>query len=235
MSKVDQIVRFADGVRSSTEIADLVGASPRYVRRVVAQLDLPRLPRGAQPGERNHQWISGRRIDLDGYVLVTAPDDHPTARERPDRRGKVMLEHRLVMERTLERPLGRREVVDHIDGLTLHNDPSNLRLFETNAAHLAATVRGRPTWSARGLTNIGTRSDLGRAYQPVDTYRLNRARGDVRLRAILRAALQLGIGSPFLLGSSPHLERAGIDPSFRSSLRRALDELESRWLEDHPQ
>lgn len=224
------IVRLADGTRSSAQIAEAVGLTPRYVRKVMLRLDLPRLNEGAQPGNANHQYKTGRRVDLDGYVLITAPADHPYARQRTNRVGKLIFEHRLVLEQKLGRYLRPEEVVDHIDGLTLHNAPENLRLFASNAEHLAETTTGRTKlWSAQGRQNIGARTDLGTAIQPVDSYHRRRKSGDVRLRQILLAMLQLGTDSPFLLGTHHHTKKAGIDLSSRSTIQRALDDLYARW------
>ena len=118
-----KIVALADGTRTSAEMAGLVGLTPRYVRKVLLKLDLPRRGEGAQPGAANHQYKTGRRIDLDGYVLVTAPKGHPYARHRANRDTKLIFEHRLVLEQKLGRYLLPEEVVDHVDGLTLHNSP----------------------------------------------------------------------------------------------------------------
>ncbi len=225
-----RIVALSDGTRSSVEIAKLVGLSPRYVRKVMLRLDLPRWGEGAQPGKENHQYKTGRRIDLDGYVLVTAPKDHPYARQRTNRSGKLIYEHRLVLEQHLGRYLLPEEVVDHIDGLTLHNAPENLRLFASNGEHLATTTTGRTKlWSAQGRQNIGTRTDRGKVLQRVDSYGQRRKSGDVRLRQILLAALQLGTDSPFLSGTLHHTKKAGIDLSSRSTIQRALDDLYARW------
>jgi len=225
-----KIVALADGTRTSAEIAGLVGLTPRYVRKVLLRLDLPRRGEGAQPGAANHQYKTGRRIDSDGYVLVTAPSDHPYARQRTNRAGKLIYEHRLVLEQKLGRYLLPEEVVDHVDGLTLHNAVDNLRLFASNAVHLKETTTGRAKqWSAQGRQNIGVRTDLGAKIQRVDSYHRRRKAGDVRLRQILLAALQLGIDSPFLLGSSHHTKKAGIDMSCRSTIQRALDDLYARW------
>lgn len=225
-----KIVELADGQRSSVEIAELVGLSPRYVRKVLLRLDLPRLHEGSQRGARNPQFQSGRRIDLDGYVLVTAPEGHPRARERAGRKASVIFEHRLVLEQSLGRYLRPEEVVDHADGLTLHNSPENLRLFSSNGEHLSQTTSGRPRlWTAAGRQNIGARTDLGTAIQRVDSYGQRRAAGDVRLLQILRAALQLGADSPYLLGTLHHTKKAGIDLSDRSATERALADLYARW------
>ena len=158
-------------------------------------------------------------VDSDGYVCL---------RTKPTR----VLEHRVVMEQELGRPLSTAEVVDHIDGITIHNAPRNLRLFESNAAHLSATLKKAPMLSRSGAVNTGIRSDLGREYQPVDIHRLRKARGDVRLRAILRAALELGTEHPCLSGTMHWLTQSGIDPESRRSLERAWDNLTSRYAED---
>lgn len=229
-----KIVALYDGKRSAVEVAKVVGLSPRYVRKVARRLNLDRLSVGAQPGKNNHQFVCGRRIDLDGYVLVTAPKDHPFARKRPGRENvSIISEHRLVMEQELGRYLDPKEAVDHIDGLTLHNHPTNLRLFQDNATHLRETITGIPKRiSLQGSLRIRLKNHLPKGFALVDTYGLRRKRGDVRLRQILRAALSLGIDSPFLLGSHYHLERAGIDSLERSRIEQALDDLLRRWEQD---
>ncbi len=50
--------------------------------------------------------------------------------------GKDILEHRLVMEEKLGRPLTDREVVHHINGNRLDNRIENLMLFSTNSEHI---------------------------------------------------------------------------------------------------
>ncbi len=236
-----KVAELYDGERTSKEIAEIVGLSPRYVRRIAKNLGLSRRGPGARRGELNHQFVCGRRIDRDGYVLVTAPEGHPNARKRPDRKGgAVMFEHRLVMENKLGRYLRPGEVVDHIDGLTLHNDPTNLRLYQTNGDHLHGTISGTPRhWSKSGrqntlsaLQNSKKCADQRTKIQRVDIYRLRRERGDVRLRRILLAAFELGIDSPYLLGTHRHLERAQIDWKKHPNLKRAWDELCERWERD---
>jgi hypothetical protein len=229
-ANTERIISLYDGTRSSIEIAQIVGLSPRYVRKIAIKFSLPRLGEGGRHGEKNHQFVSGRRIDFDGYVMVTAPEDHPYARLRSLRLAKTIFEHRLVMEQGLGRYLLPTEVVDHIDGLTLHNDPANLRLFQKNGDHLRETITGLPKRiSVSGIRNIKTRFDQPEDWKLVDTFYQRRARGDVRLRQILLAALKLGIDSPFLLGTSHHLKKAQIDCSSRSKIEHALAELNQRW------
>lgn len=228
-----KIFDLSDGVRSSAEIAELVGLSARYVRRLMERYDMPRLGHGAQPDSRNHQFVSGRRITLNGYAQITAPEDHPSARKRSGRNILLILEHRLVVEQHLGRYLLPEERVDHIDGLTLHNAPENLRLFANNAEHLRETLTGRvPRWSDAGFENMKLRHHRDVSLQLVDTHRQRRAAGAVRLRQILLAALSLGIDSPYLLGTTHHTTKAGIDMSSRSTIEHALDDLCRKWTWD---
>lgn len=235
-AQLSQIISLSDGVRTSVEIAQHVGLSPRHVRRLMHRYDLPRRKEGAAPGRLNHQFVSGRRIDLDGYVLVTVPSTHPHARQRTNRATKLMYEHRYVLEQTIGRYLLPEEVVDHADGLHLHNSSSNLRLFPSNAAHLRDTLAGKiPRWSKEGRMNILERFDPPVDRLLVDIYHQRKAAGDVRLHQILLAALSLGIDSPYLSGTTHHTTKAEIDMTSRSTIEHALADLYRRWGWDPPQ
>lgn len=120
---------------SCREMAPLLGCEAEKVRRALVELGLPRLPGKARP-DRNAFWRGGYTVDEQGYILKKCPD-HPQA----DAAGYVRM-HRLVMEEVLGRPLLRTEVVDHRNGDTSDNEPSNLRLFASNAEHLRATLTG---------------------------------------------------------------------------------------------
>lgn len=221
------VLSLSDGVKTSSEIARLAGCSEKYVQNILRNQNADRLPRGARSGRLNHSYRYGRTIDLDGYALVLAPSDHPNARK-----DWLILEHRLVLEKKLGRYLLPEEVVDHIDGLHLHNDPENLRVFATNADHLRETISGmRPNWSQEGIEKMRIPSHLRKGAPQVDSYRLRKERGDVRLLQILLAASRLGINSPHLLGTLHHLEKAQIDYSQQTTIERALDALypESSW------
>lgn len=230
MAIVEHIRRIADGTLSSKEIASIVGTTSKYVQSILLQYDLPRLSQGAQLGENNPAYIHGRRIDLDGYVLIRAPKDHPFARSRKGRNYGIIYEHRLVAEQKLGRFLQPAEVVDHIDGLHLHNHPDNLRVFPSNADHLRATITGNtPNWSQAGLEKMKTTLDQREGCQCVDTYSEKRKCGDVRLQQILLAWLQLGKDSPYLLGSRHWLEKAGISDFHDSSLQQHLQKIFLKW------
>jgi hypothetical protein len=228
-----KIISLYDGKLTSIDVAKIVGVGSRYVRKVAKKYNLERLHCGARFGEDNHQYVSGRRIDLDGYVLVTAPLGHPYARKISNRLGCIMFEHRLVMEKHLGRYLLPTEVVDHKNGLTLHNDPENLRVFQKNGDHLHETISGIPkNISVSGRRNIELRYHPDTNRTPVDIYYLRRERGDVRLLQILHAALKFGIDSPFLLGTHYHLEKKQIDWIYRPNLEQALNGLLQRWEQD---
>ncbi len=234
LARIERIRELANGERASQEIARIVGSSDKYVQRVMLDLDLPRRPQGAQLGVDNPSFAGGRRIDRDGYAVVTAPINHPHARIAKGKNIGHIREHRLVAEIALGRYLQDGEVVDHIDGLHLHNDPSNLRVFANNADHLRATISGQiPKWSDRGLGNMRLPHPQLASLIPVDSYRIERARGDVRLRQILLAWLRLEQDSPYLLGTRRWLERAGILDTSRSSLELHLLRLSSR-SDDNP-
>lgn len=225
-----RVKELADGTRSSIEIGEILGLRPRHVRKILLRLDLPRLPNFSPSGARNASFAGGRRITKSGYVIVSAPVGHPYARTLPGKNIPHIFEHRLVMEQKLGRYLLPSETVDHVDGLTLHNHPDNLRLFDCNANHLRATLTGKvPRWSEEGYQNMKLRHVQDVSQQRVDTHRLRTAEGVLRLRQILLAASILGIDSPYLLGTTRHTTKAGIDMSSRSTIERALGDLCQKW------
>jgi len=79
-------------------------------------------------GVEHPRWNGGRYI-RDGYIFILKPE-HPFANNH----GYVR-EHRLIMEKLLERRLRNEEVIHHIDGNTQNNWVDNLRLFANESQH----------------------------------------------------------------------------------------------------
>lgn len=227
---LEQIRALADGRRTSSEIGALLGQEPRNIRKYLTRYDLPRLHEGAQAGAGNHQFVSGRRVSLSGYVEITPPEGYANGKPRPGRKSAWVFEHRYILEQSLGRLLLPTERVDHIDGLTLHNSPDNLRLFPNNAQHLRETLTGKvPRWTDAGRANMTLRHAPGASLEPVDIHRRRIAAGAARLRQILLLALRLGTDSPFLSGTLRHTTKAGIDMQSRPTIERALAELCQQW------
>ena len=114
------------------EIAREIGeVDPEIVRDWLQKHDIQRVSVGAPHGSLNPNWKGGMSVDPDGYILVTAPANHPGINSH----GYVRL-HRLVAEKKMGRFLTNEEVVHHIDGNVKNNDPDNLEVFPDNGSHL---------------------------------------------------------------------------------------------------
>lgn len=145
----EAVRRMAAAGATLQEIGEAVGSDKGSVRKYLTKHAIERpawrepVP-GAHPMSRrtdgllNPSWKGGRNTDKSGYILLHMPD-HPEATV-----AGYVREHRIVMERTLGRPLQPGEVVDHINGNKGDNRPENLRVFASNADHLRATLTGVP-------------------------------------------------------------------------------------------
>ena len=138
-----------DGL-SLNQIGKKLGRDFRLVHKVLKKNGVEMRSRGCMSqGAKNPAWRGGRVIDKQGYILVYCPD-HPHANNQ----GKVR-EHRLIAEKILGRYLLPTEVVHHIDDDPQNNSHDNLLLFQNNAAHLAATLKGKcPKWTEDGKRRI---------------------------------------------------------------------------------
>lgn len=83
-------------------------------------------------GTRNHNWKGGRQVDRQGYIRVLIyPDDpwYSMGIKRGDVQTRWILEHRLVMAQSLNRPLLKTEHVHHKNGDKADNRIENLELI----------------------------------------------------------------------------------------------------------
>lgn len=229
MTNLELVKKYADGVRSYSDISRLTGLHRNTVHRIVSKHDLSKRSQGGVMGvgvgSDNPNYKGGRSIMLNGYVRVLAPYAHPHKHA-----NGYILEHRIVMESKIGRFLLPSEIVDHIDGLRLHNDPDNLRLFPSNAEHLRSTLTGaRKNWSAQGLSSLRIKTSQPSGLLPVNMTQKAIRSGDYLTQQILLAMLQLGKDSPYLLGTHHHLEKVGIFDFSDSSLELALVDLYRKY------
>lgn len=78
-------------------------------------------------GENHPCWTGGRFVTADGYVMVSC-HSHPWPRK-----GGLIREHVMVMERHIGRRLGQNELVHHKDGNKQNNAIENLELMTFDA------------------------------------------------------------------------------------------------------
>ena len=83
---------------------------------------------GRLAGEKSGRWLGGRREDHNGYVLITDRAAYLRHGGKSPTKATVM-EHRLVMEAMIGRPLTKNEQVHHKNGIRNDNRPDNLELW----------------------------------------------------------------------------------------------------------
>jgi transposase len=109
---------------SVNEIAKQTGLMFPSVKIVLRACGIEPIPR--VPSRKRHvNWNGGRYINDHGYVEVMDDDPHYASMRGSD---GYTPEHRLVMARSLKRPLKRYETVHHIDGNRQNNVLGNLEL-----------------------------------------------------------------------------------------------------------
>lgn len=152
----------AQGLTAS-QLGERLGVAAETVRKFARKRGLSIEPQD-MAGENHPCWAGGTTHDRTGYILrrVRLDGEHGYLIRALAKRGKAGFdssgyapEHRIVMHDRLGRALCPGEVVDHIDGDRLNNEPSNLRVFPSNADHLRATLKGRvPNWTPEGRARM---------------------------------------------------------------------------------
>ena len=122
----------------SHEIAEETGKTPKAIQKFFRRYNFPNLHNFSPPLREERQGWKGGVKEVKGYLYSRTPG-HPYA----SKHGNYVAVHRLIVEEKIGRYLLPTEVVDHIDGDTRNNDPDNLRVFQSNAKHLAVTRKGK--------------------------------------------------------------------------------------------
>lgn len=100
-----------------------IGRSQSFVSRAMRRHGIKPLDRS---GPKHGQWKGGRYKDGNGYIRMWVASDDPLACMALS--DGYVAEHRLVMARSLGRPLARHETVHHINGDRTDNRIENLQL-----------------------------------------------------------------------------------------------------------
>lgn len=120
------IIKSWHGGESQSFIAKRYGTDQTVISKFLVMNGIePVNRRRPQRGPANPLWRGGR-TKLHGYIAIRLADDDPMVSMRID--NGYVLEHRLLMARSLGRPLTRTETVHHINGDRTDNRLENLQL-----------------------------------------------------------------------------------------------------------
>lgn len=130
--------------------------------------DNPRIGRA----ENHYNWKGGVNLNAQGYVVVYVKKTHqffPMAANSHNAGGYI-LQHRLVMARSLGRCLQPYEIVHHLDGNKQNNDIDNLRLTIRQKHGLAYSDAFQEGYT-QGYEEARQKYDMSRkGYIDVDTF-----------------------------------------------------------------
>lgn len=130
------------------EIAKALNTNVVAASRLLRSMGIVPVTRHAK-GARHGNWIGGRRVQ-GGYVQIRLPLDSPFA-SMVNSIGYVA-EHRLVMAKSLGRPLTRKEQVHHINENKSDNRIENLQLRQGN--HGAGAVYRCPDCGSHNVKPV---------------------------------------------------------------------------------
>lgn len=125
--QIFDMVKRAESGESQVSIARAYGTSQCKISRILIGQGVVSSRGRSRRGEKHGSWKGGRLVQKDGYVSVMVGLDDPLASMR-NSQGYV-LEHRLVMARSLGRPLLPTENVHHVNGVRDDNRLENLELW----------------------------------------------------------------------------------------------------------
>lgn len=120
-----ELVRLHGEDLSQCAISAIFGSSQTSVGKRLRALGHKPIT-GKPSRERHANWKGGVVRSVDGYVMEMVADDDPM---RPMARlSRYVMQHRLVMARSLGRCLTKGETVHHINGVRSDNRIENLQL-----------------------------------------------------------------------------------------------------------
>lgn len=117
-----------DGV-SQKALGEKYGFSQTVISRYLAKQGIHKANKTAV-GSRHGNWKGGRIIDGNGYAFIRLYEGDPLFHMTNS--GGYVAEHRLVMSKSLGRPLTEKETVHHINGIRSDNLLENLQLRSSN-------------------------------------------------------------------------------------------------------